>query len=211
MHGAVTEAKRANGSIVPFNRVNRPKNTPLNLKKNMYFCWKKHLMGFNELPIDLKNIISAFAYDCKWHVTENDLEMCEKIKSMDLSSVFVRDVMWSKKYKEYLPCPLKVFEPISNFTGDWFDYFDWHSVQEFLWRLDFRRRWVKFANSRCQWRTAFVENWQNIKTFDDFYRFLLYTRVPCFKPLWNPCGFNGLKSYRSPHVSARWWLEHNIG
>ena len=137
-------------------------------------------MGFGDLPKDLKNIVSAFAYDCKWGTVETDLKMCEFVREMNISPVFTREVMWSAKYREYRQNPFEVFEPIRNYTGSWADYFDWHSVQELLWRLDFRR-------------------------------FLLYTRVPCFKPLWKPCGFNCLKSYRSPFLSARWFLECDHG
>jgi len=164
-------------------------------------------MGIKDLPTDLKNIISSFAYDCKWETVVNDLEICKKVKKMGLSSIFVRDVMWSKKYQEYLPSPLVIFEPIQNFAGYWADYIDWHSVQELLWRLDFRLRYVKFANTRDGWRAAFKRNWQNIWVFNAFYRFLLYTRVPCFKPVWKPCAFNNLKTYRSPYISARWYVD----
>ena len=40
-------------------------------------------MSFNELPLDLKNIVSAFAYQTRWFLVENDLQMCEKIKNMN--------------------------------------------------------------------------------------------------------------------------------
>ena len=163
-------------------------------------------MGFEELPTDLKNVVSAFAYDCKWEIALKCLQTCETVREMDVSAVFTRDVMWSQKYKEFRPNPLTAFEPIQNFTGTWEDYVDWHAVEELLWRLDFRRKFVKFANSRLEWRTSFRQNWKSIEQFDGFYRFLLYTRVPCFKPIWEPCGFNCLTSYRSPYVSARWFL-----
>ena len=164
-------------------------------------------MGFGDLPEDLKNIVSSYAYDCKWGTVEKDLEMCEFVRGMHISPVFTRDVMWSKKYREYRMNPFQMFEPIQNYTGSWADYFDWHSVQELLWRLDFRRRFVRLVHSRMEWRLLFNTTWQNIEHFDNFYRFLLYTRVPCFKPLWKPCGFNCLKTYRSPFLSARWFLE----
>ena len=168
-------------------------------------------MEFTDLPKDLKNVISAFAYGCKWEIVEKDLKMCETVKNMEISWCFTRDVMWSHKYMEYIPSPLICFEPIQNFTGSWSDYFEWHSVQEFLWRLDFRRRFVKLMYSRREWRLLFKKDWKNILMLDAFYRFLLYTRIPCFKPLWEPCGFNAIKSFRSPTVSARWWLEDEFG
>jgi len=165
-------------------------------------------MGFVELPKDLKNIISAFAYDCKWEIVEKDMKACRDVRNMGLSHVFTRDVMWSCKYKEHIPNPLRRFEPIRNYTGSWADYIDWHSVQEFLWRLDFRRKFVKLVNSRSGWRALFKESWKNIIIFDNFYRFLLYTRVPCFKPVCKPQGFSCLQSYRSPVISARWFLQN---
>ena len=168
-------------------------------------------MGFKALPNDLKNVISSFAYDCKWEITEKDLEMCQTVLEMEISSVFTRNVMWSAKYREYRLNPLIEFEPLQNYTGTWADYFDWHAVQEFLWRLDFRRRFVKLVHTRTEWRLLFKQSWQNIMLLDSFYRFLLYTRVPCFKPLWKPCGFNCLQSFNSPFLSARWWLEDGFG
>ena len=109
-------------------------------------------------------------------------------------------------YREYIPCPFTEFEPIQNFTGSWADYIDWHAVHEFLWRLDFRRKFVKLVNSREGWRASFKRDWRNILHFDTFYCFLLYSRVPCFKPMCSR-GFNSLQGYRSPFVSARWWIE----
>ena len=168
-------------------------------------------MGFEDLPLDLKNIVSEFCYDCKWEIVEKDLDTCKTLQQMEISSVFTRDVMWSSKYREFLRSPLFEFEPIQNYTGSWADYIDWHAVQEFLWRLDFRRRFVKLVHTRREWRLLFKEDWQNIVMLDAFYRFLLYTRVPCFKPLWKPLGFTCMKSCRSPFRSARWWLEDGFG
>ena len=165
-------------------------------------------MSFNELPIDLKNIVSAYAYQTRWFVAEKDLQMCEEIKKMKLSTVFCRTTMWSHFYDCYKPNPLLEFEPMVNFTGSWRDYIDWHSVEELLWRLDFRRKFVKHVKSREGWMECFRKNWLFIRGFDDFYKFLLCTRVPCFKPLYKPQGFSGLKSYRSPYLSARWILDH---
>jgi hypothetical protein len=165
-------------------------------------------MKFLELPKDLKNIVSGFAYDCKWEIVEENLRVCKEIRKMQISIVFTREIMWSAKYRDFIPNPLRVFEPICNFTGLWADYIDWHAVQELLWRLDFRRKFVKLVNSRKEWRELFRVSWRNIEQFDNFYNFLLYTRVPCFKPLWEPCGFDCLKSFRSPYLSARWWV-HN--
>ena len=164
-------------------------------------------MGFEDLPKDLKNIVCEFAYDCDWETVVKDLEMCGIVKSMCLSGIFVRHNMWSKKYRMYMLNPLIAFEPICNYTDGWQDIVDWHSVEELLWRLDFRRKFVFTVAKRGQWRLKFAEDWKNILLFDGFYRFLLCTRVPCFKPQWKPVGFTGLKTFRSPYVSGRWFLE----
>lgn len=163
-------------------------------------------MGFDKLPKDLKNIICGFAYNCKWFVVEKDLEMCEVLKNMDLSSVFVRREMWSKAYRQHILNPLLVFHPITMFDGFWGDLIDWHAVEELLFRLDFRRKFVRGFATRDEWRVKFIDNWESIRQFDGFYRFLLCTRVPCFKPIWKDVGFNMLSTHHSPHMSARWFL-----
>ena len=73
-------------------------------------------MGFVDLPEDLKNIISAYAYDCKWATVVKDLVMCEFVREMHISPVFTREVMWSAKYREYRVNPFQVFEPIRPAT-----------------------------------------------------------------------------------------------
>jgi hypothetical protein len=164
-------------------------------------------MGFDGLPKDLKNVIADFTWQCKWEMAEKDMNTCEEITRMQISPVFHRHVMWSNRYHSYIPNPLKKFEPIRNFTNNWSDFVDWHAVQDMLWRLDFRRKFVKLVHTRDEWRRMFAADWRSIEKFDCFYRFLLYTRVPCFKPIWKPCGFQGLKTFRSPYTSAQWWLS----
>ena len=135
-------------------------------------------------------------------------------KSSKTSFVTLRMNVNGRRYKKTLKCvnkymfnPLIAFEPICNYTGSWSDYIDWHSVEELLWRLDFRRKFVFTVANREEWRLKFCVDWRNILLFDAFYRFLLCTRVPCFKPQWKPVGFDGLKTHRSPYVSGRWYLE----
>ena len=41
-------------------------------------------MDIFEFPIDLKNVISAFAYDCKWETVEKDLITCEEVQKMNM-------------------------------------------------------------------------------------------------------------------------------
>ena len=164
-------------------------------------------MTFDRLPKVLKNVVCEFAFECKWETIVNDLEICELLQRMDLSSVFVRQMMWSKKYRKYQPNPMIEFEPMCNYAGRWEDVIDWHSVEELLWRLDFRRKFVFRVANRREWRTKFKEDWRNIILFDGFYRFLLCTRVPCFKPQWKPVGFDGIKTYRSPYICGRWYVE----
>lgn len=165
-------------------------------------------MGFNDLPKDLKNIVSQFAYQCSWETVEKDMQTCKEIKEMEISHIFTRRMMWSCKFNKYMPNPLLEFQPICNFTSSWGDYFDWHSVQSFLWRLDFRKRFVRMlVRTREEWRLSFKRNWRNIQLFDDFFHFLLYTRISCFKPLWQKVGFREIQSVRSPYISANWWLQ----
>ena len=59
-------------------------------------------MDIFEFPIDLKNVISAFAYDCKWETVEKDLITCEEVQKMNISPVFLRKMMWSTKYTDYI-------------------------------------------------------------------------------------------------------------
>ena len=164
-------------------------------------------MSFSALPKDLKNIVTDFAYEASWENVRENLEVCENIKKMNLSPVLVRFTMWSFKYQTFMPSPLMEFEPICNFTGRWSDYIDWSAVQEILFRLDYRRRWVNFVYSRDDWRKLFEQNWTNIEQFDAFFRFLIYTKVDCLKPLWKQMGFGCLKSYGYPYVNGRWWLN----
>jgi len=164
-------------------------------------------MGFEDLPKDLKNIVSGFAYDCKWSEVLKDLKTCEQIAEMEISPVFLRPEMWSWTYRAHMPNPLRRFEPIANFTGRWEDMIDWHAVNELMFRLDFRRKFVKVGGTRDQWFCKFRLNWTSIHLFDAFYQVLLYTQVPCFKPLYLPQGFNCLSSWHSPFQSARWILE----
>ena len=166
-------------------------------------------MGFDALPLDLKNIVSDFAYSVSWLHMVRDLKMCEIVQEMDISGVYLRHDMWSTRYGSHRPNPLRCFEPICNYTGLWKDIIDWHAVKELLYRLDFRRKFVKVGGTRAEWFGKFQRNWLSIGTFDSFYRFLLCTRVPCFKPLWRPVGFSCLSSWHSPYVSARWLLEDN--
>ena len=167
-------------------------------------------MSFEELPNELKCVISDFAWECKWKDVQKDLNTCDEIKSLKISSVFLRQQMWSLKYKRYIPNPLTTFEPICNYTGEWFDFIDWCSVQEMLWRLDFRRKIVRIVQTRDGWRKILMKNWRNIKVLDEFYKFLLYTQVNCFKPSCKPVRFNCLQSYMSPYMCARWWLQGEI-
>ena len=160
-------------------------------------------MTFLNLPLDLKNVVCDFAYECNFETVENNVAECILLNKMEISSVFLQNMVWSVRDYRYIPSPLRVFEPISAFRG-WAHLIDWDAVFELLWRLDFRRKCVKLVKSRDEWDNLFKEDWRNIYVFDSFYRFLLYTRVPCFKPLWSSVGFGCIKSY---YAASRplWW------
>ena len=164
-------------------------------------------MRFSNLPKDVKNIVCGFAYDQNWEKTASSLRICLETKKLHISPVFLRLQMWSWPHGAFLPSPLEVFEPINRYTNRWSDMIDWHAVNELMFRLDFRRKFGKVGGTRDQWFCKFRLNWTSIHLFDAFYQVLLYTQVPCFKPLYLPQGFNCLSSWHSPFQSARWILE----
>ena len=86
-------------------------------------------MSFEQLPKVLKNMVCEFAFASSWQETESSLEMCEKVRSYDISPVFLRLKLWSWSYVTFCPNPLFVFEPINRFTGRWSDMIDWHAVK----------------------------------------------------------------------------------
>ena len=153
------------------------------------------MMEFAGLPTDLKNLICEIAYGATLKTVKKDVETCVLIKKMHLHPLFLRDLVWSRRTWDYEVSPIHVFEPISAFSNKWEDVFDWQVVQEMLWRLDFRRRSVRCLFKRHEWVASFCNDWQNIAAFSDFFCFLLYTRVPCFKPVWKSVGFGSLRNY----------------
>ena len=164
-------------------------------------------MGFNRLPKVLQNLVCEFAFGCNWEETETSLQMCERIAGYDISPVFLRPQMWSWSYGAFIPNPLYCFEPIGRFTGRWGDMVDWHAVNELLYRLDYRRKFVKVGGTRHEWFVKFKANWLNIRLFDSFFRVMLHSRVACFKPTYEQQRFNCLTAANSPYWSARWLLE----
>ena len=163
-------------------------------------------MSFEKLPKVLKNVVCEFAFDCNWAKTGSSLRMCEKIASYKISPVFLRPQMWSWSFGEFLPTPLDVFLPIHQFTGRWSDIVDWHAVNEMLYRLDYRRKFVRIAGTRREWFQKFRENWLNICLFDQFFRVMLHSTIPCFKPCYEVMKFKCLGTFNSPFWSARWIL-----
>ena len=164
-------------------------------------------MSFERLPKVLKNLVCEFGFGVDWETTHSNLEMCEKIASFHISPVFLRLQMWSWSHGNFLPNPLVVFRPIQQFTGRWSDMIDWHAVNELLYRLDFRRKFVRVAGTRHEWFQKFRNNWLNICLFDSFFRVMLHSAIPCFKPTYQEQRFNCLGTFRSPFWSARWILE----
>jgi hypothetical protein len=162
-------------------------------------------MSFDQLPKVLKNVVCEFAFGCKWEETVSSLKMCETIASYDISPVFLRLQMWSWTYGTFMPNPLYCFEPIRRFTGRWSDMIDWHAVNELLYRLDYRRRLVKIGGTRHDWFEKFKNNWLNVRLFDSFYRVMLQSPFPCFKPTYETQRCNQLTN--SPFWSARWLLD----
>ena len=164
-------------------------------------------MSFETLPFELKNIVSDFAFKCKWSETKKSLEMCDKITDLGISPLFLRRKMWSWSYGAFLPSPLYAFEPIERYTGRWADLVDWHCVNELLFRLDYRRVIVRAGGTRHEWFERFRLNWLNIQFFDTFYRIVVTSGLPCYKPIYQNIGASQLTSWNSPVMSARWVLE----
>ena len=164
-------------------------------------------MSFRQLPKELKSIVSEFCYKCSWEDTEKSLAICEKINEMNISPLFLRLQMWSWSYLQFLPNPLYVFRPISRLTGRWSDIIDWHAVNELLFRLDYRRKVVRIAGTRHEWFQKFRRNWMNTYLFDSFYRIIVASGMPCFKPLYHRQRVEQLTSWDSPFYSARWILN----
>ena len=164
-------------------------------------------MSFEKLPKVLKNLVCEFAYASNWETTQSDLKMCETIQSFSISPVFLRLEMWSWHYCQFVPSPLRVFQPIHLFTDRWSDIVDWHAVNELLYRLDYRRRTVKAFGTRHEWFKKFKQNWQTVRHFDMFYRLMLHSSVMCFKPTYELQRVTELSSWNSPFTSARWLLD----
>ena len=153
------------------------------------------MMGSADVPKVLKNLICEFAYGVDLETVQKDVDTCLEIKKMDLHPLFLRDLVWSRSTWSCEITPLCVFQPISAFGNTWEDVFEWQVVQEMLWRLDFRRKHVRCLFRRQEWISCFCKDWRSIKAFSDFFCFLLYTRIPCFKPIWKAVGFNHLRNF----------------
>lgn len=165
-------------------------------------------MSFEDLPIELKNLVSVFAYNTKWQQTKADLAMCAQINDAHISPVFLRGQMWSWSYRSFLPSPLVAFEPLNQLTGRWSDLVDWNVVNELLFRLDYRRALVRMGGTRSQWFAKFKKNWLQICLFDAFYRLLLHSNERIYKPTYTSLRSQQLTSgLNSPIYSARWVLE----
>ena len=165
-------------------------------------------MSFGELPIDLKNLVSGFAYDTGWRKTKTDLAMCVEINAAHISPLFLRAHLWSWTYRSFLPSPLMVFEPLNQLTGRWSDLVDWNVVNELMFRLDYRRALVRMGGTRSQWFAKFKENWMQICLFDAFYRLLLHSTERIYKPTYTTLRAGQLTAgLNSPIYSARWVLE----
>ena len=164
-------------------------------------------MSFEELPKVLKNLVCEFAFATSWRQTRKSLEMCEKVANYGFSPLFLRRQMWSWACGTFFPSPLVVFRPISRLTGRWSDMIDWHAVNELLYRLDYRRKVVRMGGTRHQWFEKFRADWLNVRQFDQFYRVILHSTIPCFKPTYERQRFNSLGEMNSPFWSARWLLD----
>ena len=163
-------------------------------------------MSFDALPNDLKNLVSGFAYSTNWSQTEADIEMCIQIIDAHISPMFLRQQLWSWPYRSFLPSPLVSFQPLNQLTGRWSDIVDWNVVNELMFRLDYRRSLVKVGGTRSEWFAKFKSSWLQICLFDAFYRLLLQSDCPIYKPTYTSLRCQQLGG-NSPIYSARWVLE----
>ena len=68
-----------------------------------------------------------------------------------------------------------IFEPISAFLS-YRDLFEWDTVYNKLWQLDFRKRVVKSLGSRGRWHLRFALDWKTIMDFAMFLNIVMKRR-----------------------------------
>ena len=106
--------------------------------------------------------------------------------------VFLKNNVWCKRSRRYVPSPFRVFRPISWFNNSWRSIFDWLVVDEFLHRLDFRKRVVKRTGTRPEWIKR-MTNWRNLLLLDNLFKILLKSPHDPFKPTYKAERFSGIK------------------
>ena len=149
-------------------------------------------MSYESLPKDLKNMIADFGWNIAAKQLHNNLQTCTEINSWKLHIVFQKQKVYCRRSRMYVPNPVQIFRPISWFGNSWRVLFDWCVVDEFLHRLDFRKRVVRSTGSRRKWRSR-ISNWRNLLLLDTFFKILLRLPQDPFKPTYKAERFNGLK------------------
>ena len=149
-------------------------------------------MSYETLPKDLQNLIPGFAWAITAKQMHNNLQTCTEIKDWHLHLVFLKQNVWCRRSRMYRPSPLRVFRPISWFGNSWKNIFDWSVTEEFLHRLDFRKRVVKRTGTREQW-TDLISNWRNLVLLDSFFKILMKIPQDPFKPTYKTERFSGIK------------------
>ena len=152
-------------------------------------------MSYNSLPKDLKNLITGFGWQITAKQLHDNLQTLSEIKKWQLHIVFLKKNVWCRRSRMYTYSPLTVFRPISwfgtRFSG-WRILFDWIVVQEFLHRLDFRKRIVFRTGTRKQWLLK-ITDWRNVLLVDSFWKTLLRVSQDPFKPTYKEERFTGIK------------------
>ena len=149
-------------------------------------------MSYELLPNDLKNLVAEMCWDITARQLQNNLQTCTEICDWKLHTVFLKQKVYCRRTRRYMDSPLRVFRPISWFGNSWRTLFDWNVVNEFLHRLDFRKRVVKKMGSRMEW-VLLISNWRNLLLLDTFFKILLHVSEDPFKPTYRAERFSGIK------------------
>ena len=130
---------------------------------------------FLYLNEDLLDIVCAFAFDSTYCDVFYSLKYYLLINWFNVPRTLIRPRIFSFKYLRVLESPLVLFEPITAFLS-YRDLFEWDTVYNKLWQLDFRKRVVKSLGSRGRWHLRFALDWKTIMDFAMFLNIVMKRR-----------------------------------
>ena len=138
-------------------------------------------MTFKGLPTDLQDLIVGFCWEITHAELQEELKTIELIKSWIVDPLFLQKKLTPIRGWRSPPTPLRVFEPINVFGG-WHRLFDWMMVDEVLFRMDFRKKVVKYLGTREHWQDLVLKDWMNFFSFSEFYKGVVKGRTIPWKP-----------------------------